>query len=425
VADLTIAPELRSAGAPWGQALAHRRFRSLLLVLAGVPISLAYAWFGLIKPLFSDEPTDFVYTYLAGARMLAGGGDPYQCNVGLCGGFPHYLLFYPPLAFWLMQPLVGLDLKLIAGIALIVANLFLVAFVWLMLRALKVRDWQFAVVAVLATISFAPTLTEIQNRNLQSAVLMLSAVVLLAWLRGDRWWGGVALGVALAIKLIQAPLLLLSFWGRRFGLIAAAVMTWAVLWLIASPQYLVEYLLRIAPSQAQGSAEVINNAPLGTFNRLLHPEALYNSSLGGGVLVLALAAAFGIAVLFISARRLGAPRVDRDGRALEVAVAVAASPLLVTLVYAGQFMLLLLPMIVLLDFGLRSGSRSIVIAVTASWLLVGPSYLAFTNAFAAGIGFPLLFEVWANSAVAGVIVLWLAALHALNLRRRDVGARMA
>jgi hypothetical protein len=86
-------------------------------------------------------------------------------------------------------------------------------------------------------------------------------------------------------------------------------------------------------------------------------------------------------------------------------------------------MLLLLPMIVLLDFGLLSGSRSTVIAVAASWLLVGPSYLAFTNAFAAGIGFPLLFEVWANSAVAGVFVLWLASLHALNLHRREVAAR--
>jgi hypothetical protein len=388
-----------------------------------VPISLAYVWYGLVKPLFSDEATDFVRTYLAGARVLASGGDPYQCNVGLCGGFPHYLLFYPPFPFWLMQPLVSFDAKLVSGIALVVANVFLFAFLWLVLRALHVRDWQFALVAVLATISFAPTLTEIQNRNLQAAVLMLSAIVLLAWLRGDRWWGGVALGIGLAIKLIQAPLLLLSLWGRRFGLIAAAVVTWAVLWLIAAPQYLPEYLLKVAPSQAQGSAEVINVAPLGTVNRLFHPESLYNSGRGGGVLVLALTAVFAIAVLIFSARRLGAPRADRDGRVLEVAVAVAASPLLLTLVYAGQFMLLLLPMIALLDFGLRSGSRATVVAVAASWLLLGPSYLAFTNAFAAGFGFPLLFQVWSNSAVAGVIVLWLASLHALKLHPRDVAGR--
>ncbi len=161
-----------------------------MLGLAGVPIGAAYLWYGLVQPLISDEPTDFVRTYLAGARVLASGGDPYQCNVGACGGFPHYLLFYPPLAFWLTQPLVNFDAKLVSGIALVVANVCLFAFVWLVLRALLVRDWQFALVALLATISFAPTLTEIQNRNLQVLVLLLSAVVLTAWLRGDRWWGG-------------------------------------------------------------------------------------------------------------------------------------------------------------------------------------------------------------------------------------------
>ncbi len=408
---------VHSASKPWGQALANRRFRSILLVLAGVPIGLTYLWYGFIQPLFSDEPTDFVRTYLAGARVLASGGDPYSCNVGACGGFPHYLLFYPPLAFWLAQPLVGFDSKLVAGIALVVANIFLFAFVWLVLRALNVRDWQFALMALLITISFAPTLTEIQNRNVQVAVLMLSAVVLMAWLRGDRWWGGAALGIGLAIKLIQAPLLLLAAWGRRFGLVVAAVAAWALLWLVAAPQFLPEYVLRVAPSQAQGSGEVINVAPLGTVNRIFHPESLYNSGRGGGLLVLAVTAVFAIAVLVLTARRLGAPRADRDGRALEVAAAVAASPLLVTLAYAGQFVLLLLPMIILLDFGLRTRSRAVVVAVAASWLLLGPSFLAFTNAFADGFGFQLLFEVWANSAVAGVIVLWLASLYALKRHR--------
>jgi Glycosyltransferase family 87 len=420
VAALSSALQPGVDRAPWGRALAGRRFRSILLVLAGVPIALAYLWYGLLTPLLSAGQGDFVYTYLAGARILARGGDPYQCNVGLCGGFPHYLLFYPPLVFWLAQPLVGFDSRLVSDIALVVTNIFLFVFLWVVLRALRVRDWQFAAVAILASISFAPTLTEIQNRNLQVAVLMLSAVLLTAYMSGDRWWGGVALGIGLAIKLIQAPLLLLSIWGRRVGLVAVTVVTWTVLWLVAAPQYLPEYLLRVAPSQAQGSGEVINVAPLGTLNRLFHPESLYNSGLGGGALVLILTAAFGVAVVIFTARRLGTPRPDRDGRALEVAVGVAASPLLLTLVYAGQFVLLLLPMIVLLDFGLRSRSRPVVLAVAASWLLVGPSYLWFTNALASGFGFQLLFEVWSNSAVAGVIVLWIATLHALELHRRQV-----
>src|SRR5207253_822813 len=203
-------------------ALAGRRFRWVLLGLAGVPIGLAYLWYGFLKPLVSDEATDFVREYLAGGRVILHGGDPYQCGLtaALCDGYPHYLLFYPPFAYWVAQPLVRFNPRLVAGIALVAANVLLFAAIWLVLRALRVRDAQFALLAVLVTISFPPTLTVIQNRNSQVVVLVLIAIMLTAWLHGDRWWGGAALGVGLAIKLIQAPLLLLSLWGRRFGLAA-------------------------------------------------------------------------------------------------------------------------------------------------------------------------------------------------------------
>jgi hypothetical protein len=89
-------------------------------------------------------------------------------------------------------------------------------------------------------------------------------------------------------------------------------------------------------------------------------------------------------------------------------------PLMLTLVWAGQLILLLLPMIVLLDFGLRRQSRRLVLAVAASWLLIGPVYLGFTNAFAIGFGFRALFEVWVDAALAGALILWLATLNALR-----------
>jgi len=83
-------------------------------------------------------------------------------------------------------------------------------------------------------------------------------------------------------------------------------------------------------------------------------------------------------------------------------------------VWAGQLVLLLVPIIVLLDLGLKRGSRGLVVAVAVGWFLIGPVYLAFTNAFAAGFGFPILFDVWSDSALAGVVVLWLASLYALR-----------
>lgn len=417
MATASIGVEPAGEPLPWGRALAGRRFRSILLLIAGIPIVVAYLWYGLIQPFFAYEVTDWVRVYIPGSSVLAAGQDPYLCNVGQCGGYTHYLIYYPPFVIWSMTPLVGLNPQLTAGVALVLLNVCLLAFVWLVLRSLSVRDWQFSVLALLGTISFAPTLTEIQNRNLQIAVLTLSAVFMLAYCRGDRWWGGAALGLALAIKVVQAPLLLLALWGRRLWMVAASVATVAVLWLIGAPQYLLEYLLKVAPAQAQGSDAVTNAAPFGTVNRLLHPEALYNSGLGGGWLVLAISGVFALLVVLVTGWRLGGIRRDPSGRALEVAAAVAASPLLVTLVYAGQFVLLLLPMIVLADFGLRTRSRGMVAAVAASWLLLGPSFLAFTNALAAGRGFLLLFLVWANSPVAGALVLWLASLKALSGKR--------
>jgi glycosyl transferase family 87 len=414
VASSTALPASTSA-TPWGLALANRKFRWILLTIAGFPIGIAYIWFGLLKPLLADAPNDFVYSYIPGARMLASGSDPYLCNTGECSGMPHYPMINPPLAFWMLQPVAAVDPRITSAVALVLANALLFTFIWLVLRALKVTDRQAAIVVVLGAVSFAPTLTEVGNRNYQVVILALSGVTLMAWMRGDRWWGGAALGVSLAVKLVQAPLLLFSLWGRRLGFAATAVGAWAVLWLIAVPRYLPEYLIQVLPSQAQGTAAVINDAPLGTFNRLLHPESLYDSGRGGGIAVLALSGLVALAVVGLSWWRLGKPQQGSDRRAVELAVAIAASPLVLTVSYAGQFILLLLPMIVLLVFGLRWRSRSIVLAVAASWLLLGPVYLAFTNALAAGVGTQLIFQVWANSAVAGVIVLWAASLHAIRL----------
>jgi hypothetical protein len=157
-------------------------------------------------------------------------------------------------------------------------------------------------------------------------------------------------------------------------------------------------------------------SPLAALARLLHPESLYQQGRGVDAVVLTLAAVAGIAVILVTLRRLGAPRSDREGRALEIAAAFAASPLLLTLVWAGQLVLLLVPMIVLLEFGLRHGSRRLVVQVAIAWFLIGPVYLAFTNAFAAGLGFPLLFQVWSESALAGVVLLWVTSLQALSVR---------
>ncbi|HET7419322.1 MAG TPA: glycosyltransferase 87 family protein [Candidatus Dormibacteraeota bacterium] len=406
---------------PWGAALSNRRFRTLLLVLGGAPILVAYAWYGAIWPILWNELSDFRQVYLEGARVIAAGGDPYQCSTGFCSGHSKGWLgaagaVYPPFTLWVMQPFNRFDPATVDAFALVAANLCLVAFIWIVVRALAIRDWQFVAVIALMSASFAPTLTEVQNRNFQVLLLTLSGVLLLAWRKGDRWWAGLALGLGLAIKLVEAPLLLLGLWGRRWLLVAVGVVVWAVLWLLAVPSLLPEYLFQVLPAVGRGSGEEMNIAPLGAVARLFHPESLYLQGRGVDLPVLAITALVSISVLAITAWRLRAPRPDAQGRSLEIAAAFAAMPLMLTLVWAGQLILLLLPMIVLLDLGLRRESRGLVLAVAISWLLIGPVYLGFTNAFAAGFGFQALFEVWVDAALAGAVILWVACLHSLKAR---------
>jgi hypothetical protein len=402
-----------------GSALANRRFRTIILGLAGVPIAIAYAWYGIVWPLVWNQVSDFRQVYLEGARVIAAGGDPYQCTTGFCSGHTQGWLgaagaVYPPFALWLMQPLIHFDSSAADAAALIAANICLGLFIWIVIRAIEVKDWQLRALIALMCLSFAPTLTEIQNRNFQVVLLLMSGVLLMAWRRGDRWWAGPALGLGLAIKLVEAPLLLLGLWGKRWLLVAFAVLTWALLWLVAVPGLLPEYLLRVLPSVGKASGDEMNVSPLAAIARIVHPESLYQVGRGVDTLVLALTAAVSLSVVVLTASRLRSPRQDPRGRAVELAAGFAAMPLLLTLVWAGQLILLLLPMSVLVEFGLRQRSRRVLAAVVASWFLIGPVYLAFTNAFAVGFGFPLLFQLWSDSALAGVVILWLASLYALR-----------
>src|SRR5262249_60494949 len=74
-----------------------------------------------------------------------------------------------------------------------------------------------------------------------------------------------------ALKLLQGPVGLLVLWGRRWRMLAGAVIGGAVLWLLAVPQYLPEYVIKIAPVLAAGTGLFENPSPGGTVIRLLDP----------------------------------------------------------------------------------------------------------------------------------------------------------
>jgi len=156
------------------------------------------------------------------AARLAAGRDPYElCKTMGClePTGPQYVT-PPPLA-WLLQPMVGIDSHLLGIAVILVLNASLVAFFVFALRALRVDEWQMGTLLVLVALSFEPVVGNINEGQINLVLLALSGVWFWCWVN-DRWWGGAALGLAVALKLIQAPVGLLVLWARRWAMLAAA-----------------------------------------------------------------------------------------------------------------------------------------------------------------------------------------------------------
>src|SRR4029077_6067474 len=145
-----------------------------------------------------------------------------------------------------------------------------VVFLAFMLRALRVVDWQLGALLVLVAIAFEPVNGNIVEGQINLVLLALSGIFLLGWI-SNRWWGGAALGLAVALKLIQAPMGLLLLWARRWSMLAAGIVAGLGIWLIAGRPFLLEYLFKVLPAISQGTGFFENHSPGGTIARFFDP----------------------------------------------------------------------------------------------------------------------------------------------------------
>jgi hypothetical protein len=408
-------------------ALENRGFRTLLLVLAGVPIAVVYVWQALIQPLVFDAYLgDFQESYMRAARRLAENSDPYDlCLRAAClePTGPQYVM-PPPLA-WLLQPALSVDSHLITIAAILVLNVSLFVFILLTLRALKVTDWQPAALLALVAISFEPVVGNITEGQVNLVLLALSGVWLLGWVAG-RWWGGVAIGLAGAIKVIQAPVGLLILWARRWSMAAAAILAGLGLWLLAAPQYLLEYLFTVLPAVSAGTGLYENHSPGGTVTRLLQPDTFFGAVHGSPPAARVVTAAIAVAALAITFIVLRSPATDRTGRALEAAAIVAVTPIVTSYSWGTHLVLLLLPILVLVDWSVRRRDWTVLAIVAAGYLLIGPGHNRFQTLLVSGYSDLLVLRVMAELVVAGVLAIWIATLLAVRRERfRRIGGTVA
>jgi hypothetical protein len=405
------------------------RFRGWLLAGAGIPIAILYVWRTAVQPLLVGMlPGDFRENYMPAATKIAAGQDPYNlCEIIACGGAPppHYVplplagynyITPPPLA-WLLQPLVHAGTTVQLAVVLAVLQVSVAVFLLTTLRALNVRDRHMALLLVLVTISFEPVAGNFDEGQVNLVLLGLSGVWLLGWMSGDRWWAGASLGLAVAIKPLQGPLGLLVIWGRRWRMLAGAVVAGLVLLLLAVPQYLPEYVLKIAPVISAGTGLFENHSPGGTVARLFDPGTfsgvVRDTPLGARIVTVVIS----LAVLVVTFWVLRRPSTDRQVRALEAGAMVAAGPLIASYSWGTHDVLLLLPMLVLLDWGIRGRRWNVVALVAAGWLLIGPAHKWFQNVLLSGYSDVTVLRLMAEFGVVGLTFIWVASLVALRSAR--------
>ena len=380
--------------------------------MAGIPLGASYLWWTLLdpfltRPRFSDQ--DFVYTASA---AIHSDGDPYAWIAGgYFYGKPVYL--YPPLWAWLEQPLLPLGREGAALTLLVLLQLSLAASLLLLHRALRPVDRQELALWLVLLFAFTPVFANLWSDQVNLMVLLLMVVAMNAYLGAGRWWGGTAYAVAMALKPLEPGFGLLLLAGRRWWMLLAAVVGGLVLLGVPSPVLMYRYLTKVFVASSGATGFRDNAAPAGLLARLLHPGTFYTGAAPADPILKVAFAVLVLAVVAVSWWRLGKPRADRLGRAAEVAVAIAAAPLMLSIAHSFHLVLLLVPILVLLHLGLRAGDPLTVGAAIAAWLLVGPVHGAELSAIGAGFSDDLLLRIWNESQLLGIVVLWLGALRAL------------
>ena len=408
IGELSAAPPVRRS------ALDNRRFRTVLLAVAGIPILATYLWQALIQPIFfGGYLGDFQESYMHAAMRIAAGQNPYDlCATTGClePTGPQYVM--PPVLAWVLQPLVGVDAHLITVGAVLVLNASLALFIWLALRALKVEDWQLATLLVLVALAFEPVVGNVAEGQVNLVLLGLSGLWFWAWVEG-RWWGGAALGAAVALKLIQGPVALLLLWARRWAMFAAASAVGLALWLAGAPQYLFEYLFKVLPAVSGGTGFFENHSPGGTITRLFDPNTFFAVP-GSPAPARVLTALLAIAILVFTLRVLRAPAPSALGRSHEVAAIVAATPLIASYSWGTHLVLLLLPMFVLIVWAMLRRDWQVLALVAAAWLLIGPGHKLMQALLVSGYSNVAVLRLMAEFGVVGLTALWVVTLVAVR-----------
>lgn len=397
-------------------ALRNRRFRWLLLGVVAAGVIPGFAWNAVIAPLLTPDQRfdDFKLVQLAAARIGAG-VDPY---VDFLHSRPedqaHWDTYlYPPLYAWLMQPFAGWTGVPRAALIVTAGLLCLGLSAWALCKMLRVRDRQAVAFMLLVFAGFFPVLDNFHWGQVNLLLLALACIWAWSYAEGSRWWGGAALGLGIAVKLILGPLALVHLARREWRALAmvggAAVVLSSVEW-----RRLIEYATSVFPTLGGGTGWMGNISPAGALMRLAEPGSFADRAFLPMPPVVKLTfyalVAGVLAVDWWVARRVADAR---ERRVVEAALLVASLPLLAPDTWDGHLAPQLLAICVTGWIGLRRGSPWLLGLSAAAFILMGPASAWYWTLATSGA---LSNSSWARPLAElptlGVIVNWAAVVSA-------------
>ena len=212
--------------------------------------------------------------YLAAARDYLHGVDPYsQRHLG----FTDFI--YPPSALPILAPLGLLSTRTAELVFMVTATVAAVAAVPVALAAagLNWRSW-LTPAAILVVSILEPVRNAIWIGQVNTVILLLEVLALLAACR-NRWsWSGAILGISFALKPVLLPLIILPLLYRRYRAVAICVGVMAGLLLVgaATTTHWYRYFTVALPEQnLRVDAFWLQNSSLTSLVRDVHtPELL-------------------------------------------------------------------------------------------------------------------------------------------------------
>ena len=289
-------------------------FGILPLVFAALVLQTEAEW-GLLG-------FDFEGTLWEPGRAILGGESPYPPPLAdeIDTGNPSV---YPPAALVLATPFSLLPF----GLAYWVWTATLVAAILVTLRVLGVRDWRCYTVAL----GSGPVVFGFALGNIAVLLVPLAAYV---WKHRDTaLWSGVALGIAIALKLVLWPLVVWLIASRRKGAAfvatATAALSTVAAWAVFGFDGLREYPRLLA------------------VNTELYASHSWSLLAGGVGLGLPLSAARALSSLLGLALLLLAVALSRrpDGDRRAFSLAIVSSIALLPVVWPASFVLVLIPLV--------------------------------------------------------------------------------